>query len=209
VNPVKRRGKQAERARQTRQRILDAARTLFVSQGYGATTLQEIADQAGVSVQTIYFSFGNKGSVLKELVDVTIAGDDEPIATLDRPWFRESVELPTAAEQLKAHVHGTRRVLDRVSAITEVVRTAVLTDPGLAERWQYDTDPRHTVQTVAAKALASKPDIDPHLSVEQIADRLFGLLSPDLYLLMIRDRRWAPDEWEHWIYDTLRSQLCR
>jgi AcrR family transcriptional regulator len=208
VNPVNTRGKQAEKARQTRQRILDAASELFVSQGYGATTLQQIADRAGVSVQLIYFSFGNKRSVLKEVVDVSIAGDDEPVATMDRPWFRQAVEATTAAEQVAAHVHGTRQVLDRVAPITEVLRTAALTDPELASLWQQDADPRHLVQTVAAEALVTKPDAAPALSAEQIADRLYGLLSPELYLLLVRDRGWTPEEWEHWVCDTLRAQLC-
>ena len=75
-------GKKGEKSRQTRRRILEAAYELFVEQGYGATTLQDVATRAGVAVQTIYFAFGNKPSLLKELVDVTIAGDDEPISTM-------------------------------------------------------------------------------------------------------------------------------
>lgn len=66
-------GKRGDKARETRRRIIDAAAELFVEQGYGATKLQEIADRAGVAVQTIYFVFRNKPSLLKELVDVAIA----------------------------------------------------------------------------------------------------------------------------------------
>lgn len=206
---VKPQGKQADRSRRTRHRIVEAATELFVDQGYGATTLQEIADRAGVSVQTIYFAFGNKGSVLKEVVDVSIAGDDEPIPTLERPWFRDVVNQPTARKQLAAHVHGTCAVLERVAPITEVLRTAALMDPELTKLWQQDSDPRHIVQTEAAKALAIKPGVAPGLTVEQIADRLYALLSPEMYLLLVRDRGWSPEEWERWTLRTLQSQLCR
>src|SRR5215208_7526385 len=90
----------SEKARLTRARILDAAGELFVRDGYGATALQDIATKAGCAVQTIYYSFGNKQTVLKELVDRTVAGDDEPVATMDRPWFRAALATDTADEHL-------------------------------------------------------------------------------------------------------------
>src|SRR5215467_9175446 len=108
---VKSTGKRGEKSRRTRRRILQAAYELFVEQGYGATTLQGIAERAGVAVQTIYFVFGNKPSLLKELVDVTIAGDDEPIPTMRRDWFQDALAADTAAAHLRAHVRGTCDIL--------------------------------------------------------------------------------------------------
>ena len=109
---VKKSDGRSEKARLTRGRILDAAGELFVRDGYGATALQDIATKAGCAVQTIYYSFGNKQTVLKELVDRTIAVYDEPVATLDRPWFRDALAAETAQEQLRRHVSGTRAVLE-------------------------------------------------------------------------------------------------
>src|SRR3569833_4652111 len=97
----------------TRRRMLEAARELFVVKGYGATTLKEIADRAGVAVQTIYFTFGNKRVLLKELVDVAIAGDLEPVATMARPWFRDAVAPPAAEAHVRLHVRGARGVQER------------------------------------------------------------------------------------------------
>ena len=79
----------AARTRATRRRIVDAAAELFVERGYGVTTLEQIAARAGVAVQTVYFHFGNKRTVLKEAVDVAAVGDDEPVALLERPWLDE------------------------------------------------------------------------------------------------------------------------
>jgi AcrR family transcriptional regulator len=205
---VKSTGKKGEKSRQTRRRILQAAHELFVDQGYGATTLQGIAERAGVAVQTIYFAFGNKPSLLKELVDVTIAGDDEPIPTMQRAWFLGALATDTAQAQLQAHVRGTCDVLQRVAPITEVLRAAGAQDPNLAGLWQQDSDPRLDVQTAAARSLAAKPGAKAHLSVEHTADVLFGLLSPELYRLFIRDRGWTPQRFEQWAYDTLHAQLC-
>ena len=208
MRQAKSESKRAQKVRETRRRMLEAARELFIEHGYGATTLQDVADRAGVAVQTIYFVFGNKRSLLKELVDVSVAGDDEPVATIDRTWFRDAAAAQTAAAQLRAHAHGTRRILDRAAPITEVLRSAAATDPEVADLWQQDVNPRFTVQAIAAKALVAKPGARAELSAERAADLLFGLLSPELYLLFVRDRRWTPEQWEQWVYETLRAQLC-
>lgn len=200
-------GKRAEQARQTRRKIVEAARELFIERGYGAAALQDIADRAGVAVQTIYFTFGNKRTLLKELGDITIAGDDEPVATMDRPWFRDALAAGTAAEQLRGLVHGARKVLERIAPIVEVLRTAATVEPEVAALWRKDTDPRFTVYATAAKALVTKPDARAGMSAEHAADVLFGLLSPELYLVFVRDRGWSPERWERWVYETLRAQL--
>ncbi|MFI0465723.1 TetR/AcrR family transcriptional regulator [Saccharopolyspora sp. 5N102] len=208
MSAVNKGGKRAEKARRTRLRMLQAAGELFVERGYGATPLQDIADRAGVAVQTIYFTFRNKRNLLKEVVDTAIAGDDEPIATMDRPWFREALGAETAEAQLRAHVAGTRLIMERVAAIAEVLRIAAATEPEVTELWPQGPDPRHTVQAAAAEALVAKPGARADVSAEQAADVLFGLLSPELYLLVVRDRGWKPEQWEQWVFELLRAQLC-
>jgi AcrR family transcriptional regulator len=208
MDHVKRPDKRAERSRLTREKVIGAARELFVAQGYGATSLQEVADRAGVAVQTVYFVFRNKRTLFKDVVDTSIAGDTEPVATMDREWFRAACAEPTAAGQLRAHVHGTREILGRVAPIMPLIAAAAATDPEIAAQWPDGPDPRYTVQYAAAEALAGKPDARPGLSVEMAADLLFGLLSPQLYLIFVRDRDWSPDTWEAWARAALISQLC-
>jgi hypothetical protein len=105
-------------------------------------------------------------------------------------------------------VQGTRDILQRVAPIMDVLRAAGAHDPSLAGMWQQDTNPRLDVQTAAAQSLMAKPGAKAQLSVDQAADVLFGLLSPELYLLFTRDRGWTPKRWEQWTYDTLHAQLC-
>ncbi|MCG5463410.1 TetR/AcrR family transcriptional regulator [Micromonospora sp. MED01] len=208
MDRVKRPDKRAERSRRTREKVVEAARELFIAQGYGATSLQEVADRAGVAVQTVYFVFRNKRTLFKDVVDTSIAGDTEPVATMDREWFRAACAEPTAAGQLRAHVHGTREILGRVAPIMPLIAAAAATDPEIAAQWPDGPDPRYTVQYAAAEALVGKPDTRPGLSVEMAADLLFGLLSPQLYLIFVRDRDWSPDAWEEWARTALTSQLC-
>ncbi|MEU7004071.1 helix-turn-helix domain-containing protein [Nonomuraea sp. NPDC046570] len=208
MSDVKRTSKRAQKAQETRRRILKAALELFVQDGYGATNLQDIADRAGVAVQTIYFVFGNKRTLLKELVDVTIAGDDEPVATMDRPWYVDALAAGTAQDMLRAYVTGTTSVLERVAPIGKVLDGACASDPEVAALWPHDVDPRYVVQQGAAKALVGKPDARAEISAEEATDLLYGLLSPELYLLFVHERGWSRERWERWVYQTLRSQLC-
>ncbi|MBT2442782.1 TetR/AcrR family transcriptional regulator [Streptomyces sp. ISL-36] len=200
-------GSRSDRAKGTRRRIIAAATELFLLNGYGATTLQQVADQAGVAVQTIYFTFRNKPGLLKELVDVAIAGDDAPVATMDRPWFAQVVDAPDAGSGLAALVAGSRTVLERAAAVSEMVRAAAAAHPELRDVWPERQDPRHTVHTAAAEALLDKPGARPGLTVEEAADILYALLSPELFLILTRDRAWTPAAWERWAADTLATQL--
>jgi len=205
---VKRPSKRAEKAQETRRRIVQAATDLFVADGYGATNLQDVADRAGVAVQTIYFVFGNKRALLKELVDVTIAGDTEPIATMERPWFTEAVAMRAAPDMLAAYVPGSSAVLARVAPIMRVLEAAVANDPEVSALWPQDEDLRYVVQRAAAEALVTKSGRRKGLTVDKAADLLYGILSPELYLLFVRDRAWSHDHWVKWATQTLKAQLC-
>ncbi|GAA2033870.1 TetR/AcrR family transcriptional regulator [Catenulispora yoronensis] len=205
MSPVN--GKQAEKARQTRRRVLGAAEELFVERGYGVTTLQEVADRAGVSVQTIYFTFRNKRTLLKELADVVVAGDDEPIPTMERAWFTAAMAAPTADEQLRAHVEGAVGVASRSSAIFDVLRTAAAQEAELAEMWRLGNVNRLIVQRAAAEALLAKPGARAGVGAERAADLLYAMLSPELYLVLVRDRGWTAEQYVEWAYESLRAQL--
>ena len=199
--------KRGGRARQTRRRIIDAAGALFIEHGYGATTLQQIANRAGVAVQTVYFVFGNKLTLLKELVDVVIAGDDEPVATMERPWFTAIADATTAGSALARLIAGTRAMLERVATITEMLRAAAATNPEIRSQWPDRLDPRYTVISTAVASLMGKPGARSGIPAAEATDIVYALLSPELFLVLTRDRGWSPTSWERWVYDTLASQL--
>ncbi|HEY3687627.1 MAG TPA: helix-turn-helix domain-containing protein [Streptosporangiaceae bacterium] len=207
MSTVKRPDKRAERSRQTREKIIDAARDLFVEDGYGATNLQAVADRAGVAVQTIYFVFHNKRTLFKDVVDTTIAGDTEPVATMDRPWFQAALAAETADDLLRTYTKGSRAILDRVAPIMAMVASASAADPEIATLWPTDTDPRYTVVSTLAKSLVTKPDARPGLTPKTAADIIYALLSPELYLVLVRDRSWPSSRYQRWAHELLRTQL--
>lgn len=199
-------GVRAAKAAATRARMLEAARALFIERGYAATTMQAIAAEADVAVQTLYFTFATKRAILKEVLDVAIAGDTEPVATLDRPWVAEAMAAPPLA-QIGRHVEATARIHERVVPVLEVVRSAAAADPEIAELWQTGVDQRHTVMTAFAGALAAKTALRGGTTVARAADVLLAVLAPEIYHLLVNQRGWTPDEWREWAFDALVRQL--
>src|SRR5690242_8489793 len=74
-----------ESARRTRRQIVSAAAELFVERGYAGTTVEAVAERAGVSRRTVFSSVGSKVELLKTAWDWAVVGDDEPVAVADRP----------------------------------------------------------------------------------------------------------------------------
>src|SRR4051812_12289938 len=92
--------RRAAQAATTRRRVLAAATALFQAQGSAATPVRAVAGGAGVSVQTVEAQFGSKPRLLKACIDVAIAGDDEAVPVLERPWTADAQAATTPAELL-------------------------------------------------------------------------------------------------------------
>jgi AcrR family transcriptional regulator len=210
VKPDREHGtRRAQQARATRRRIIDRAANLFVEQGYAATTLDQIAAAAGVAVQTVYFHFRNKATVLKEVVDVAAVGDDEPVPLLDRPWVRRVRDEPDGRRALASYLRNSRAIFGRIAPIVRVVWGAAGSDPEMAAQWQTNRDQTYTAQRTVVRWLADKHALRPGLSVDRAADIVFGLVSIDLYLLFTVERGWTPTQWERWVDETLAAAILR
>ncbi|WP_378733807.1 helix-turn-helix domain-containing protein [Nocardia brasiliensis] len=199
-------GVRAAKTTANRAKMLAAARELFTSRGYTATTMKAIAEEAGMAVQTLYFTFATKRAILSELLDVEIAGDTEPVATLDRPWFAEAVAA-APAEQIRQQVAAAATIFARASPLLEVIRSAAATDPELAELWRTNIAQRHTVQLRLAEALAAKTPLRRGIDAARAADIALAVLAPETYHLLVHERGWSADEWADWAADSLAVQL--
>jgi AcrR family transcriptional regulator len=196
-------------ARATRRRIIDAATELFLRQGYAATKLDQIAGQAEVAVQTVYFHFNNKRTILKEVVDVASVGDDLPVALLDRPWVQQMVDAPDAPAVVAIWMHTSRAIFARVAPIMIIVRDAASNDPDMAAQWEINQEQRHIAHRLLAQQLADRRALRAGLSVEEATDILFALISLELYVLLTIERRWPPSQWERWCTDTVVRTVLR
>ena len=201
--------RRGEQARATRRRIVDAAAALFVEHGYPPTTLDQIAERAGVAVQTVYFHFGNKRTVLKEAVDVAAVGDDEPMPLLDRPWLEQIRVEPDPHRVIALWVQTSRTILGRIAPIMRVVRDAAAGDPDMADQWAINEQQRDTAYRLLAQLLADRGALKPDISVDEATDIIFALLSIELYLLLTATRGWTPERWERWTVATFGTTLLR
>ncbi|MGI5290580.1 TetR/AcrR family transcriptional regulator [Nonomuraea polychroma] len=201
--------RRATQARATRRRIIDAARELFLRQGYASTTLDQIAAAAGVAVQTVYFHFGNKATVLKEIIDVLSVGDDEPMPVLDRPWIEQVREEPDGHRALAIWLANSRVIFGRVAPIMTIVRDAAGADAEMAAQWETNQGQRYIAHHVLAGLLADKQALHPALSTEEAADVIFTMISFEVYHLLTRVRGWTPDQWERWIHKILAAAILR
>src|SRR5918998_2738818 len=104
----------AEQARATRRRIIAAATEQFLALGYGATRLDQVAERAGVAVQTVFFHFGNKRTLLKEALDAAAVGDDEPAALLERPWVEQIQQETDPRQIIELWMVTGRAIVERV-----------------------------------------------------------------------------------------------
>jgi len=214
VDPVKgiagrRTTRRGEQARATRRRIVDAAATLFIEIGYTPTTLEQIAERAGVAVQTVYFHFGNKRTVLKEAVDVAAVGDYEPVPLLDRPWLEQIRAEPDSHRVVALWVSTSRTIFGRIGPIMRVVRDAAGGDSDMAAQWATNEQQRDAAYRLLAQLFAERGALKQDISVDAATDIIFALLSIELYLLLTVTRGWTPERWERWTTATLGTTLLR
>jgi AcrR family transcriptional regulator len=193
---VKPRLSRAEQARATRRRIVAAAASQFVAHGYGATLLDQVAEQAGVAVQTVYFHFGNKRTLLKEALDVAAVGDDEPVPLMERPWVREIQEETDPVRIVELWLAAAREIIDRIAPLMRVVRGATGTDPEVAAQWDTNQAQTRTANGFLVQLLAGRDALKPGLDVEQARDIAFVLSNAETYLQFTDVCGWTPDEWQ-------------
>jgi AcrR family transcriptional regulator len=199
--------RRSEQARETRRAILEAARLLFTERGYGSTTIGAVAGQARVAAETIYAAFGNKRSILAELVDVSIAGDDAPVPILERPWVLRLREEPDPRARLRILARNGRSMLERSTPILEVLRGAAATDPEIAGLWRRYKAQRLEGQRVLLGIVTEGGGLREGLTPDTALDVVFTLGSPETYGLLVGDRGWSPAAFERWYEDALARLL--
>jgi AcrR family transcriptional regulator len=141
----------------TRERVLAAARELFLGQGYGATTIEQIAELAGVSKPTVFSAVGNKQAVMAAVRTVALRGDDESPAIAERePWQRVLAE-PDLYRAVELEVEHLAELWSRWAELKEVLRGAAKSgEPALRELWTTGEQQRMTVARRFVAALAAK-----------------------------------------------------
>jgi AcrR family transcriptional regulator len=202
VGPSRRHSSRLARVQATRDLVLSCATNLFVRQGYLATTMGDIASDAGVAVQTLYLRFGGKAALLKASFDVAVSGDDQPVAVAERAWVEELRRDPDLERALRLLVSSARRILERaVPLFTRIEEAAA--DPEVAELLLDLKRQKLEMVGIFADILRAKVDFDKTVSLERATDLLYAMGSEELFRVLCVERGWSKERWEEFIFTSL------
>jgi AcrR family transcriptional regulator len=196
-----------DRAKATQWRIMKAAYTLFSEQGYAETTMAQIAEAAGVAVQTVYFTFHTKPALLSRAYEVAVGGEPEPLIPEQQPWFAEMRSAPDIAIALRAFVTGSGEIMRRVTPLYFAARVAANTDADAARVMTFNENGRAVGYRECLELLRTKAELRPGLSLERATDLLLLFVGPDAYRALVDGRGWSHDEWIDWTVAAVAEQI--
>ena len=195
----------ADQAEQTRHRILESAFRLFAESGYAGTTIAAVAEDAGVSPETIYLSLGGKRGLLEGAIEMAITGEENQ-ATEDHAWWTTVAQLPGAPERLERMVEYSCTILARTRPIHAVIRGAADNEAFAAVLGRRLLHDRLTAQTERVRRYLGD-DLRAGLSVDEAGQRYCVLAGPELYHLLTVELGWTADQHERWLTELLKTEL--
>ena len=196
-----------ERARATRRRIIDAALARFLDEGYAATTMETIALDAGVAVQTVYFTFHTKAELL--LAALSVAGGEPDAAEdpVDRAWFGRVMAANSGARRLALIVELGNEIYVRIGPLMPAVRAASSVDPAVDLAWQGLVARRREGMRRVIDVFAERGELRPDLEPSLALDLLFGLHRSEIYLAFTQECGWPLERYKAWQFATLAQAL--
>jgi AcrR family transcriptional regulator len=191
----------AENAATTRHSILESARELFVLQGYGRTTVAQIAAHASVAVDTIYATVGRKPALMRQLVETSISGRDHAVPARQREYVQRIEAAETAAEKILLYAEAITSIQQRLAPIFVALRDAASTDDECKALWREIGDRRAANMREFAGNLRGTGDLRPDLTDQQVADVIWSMNAAEYWVLLVGERGWTPQEFQGWLVD--------
>ncbi len=194
-------------ARATRRSIVEAATSLFVVRGYAATTIDAVAEAAGVSRKTVFQSVGGKAQLLKLAWDWSLVGDDEPVPMAERPMVKriQAQTDPEVAIALWAAMQT--EIAARAAALGHVLEAAADVDSDAAELLALSESQSRCGAAAFAAFLDSIDGLGPGLSQDEAADICWVHLSFTAYRRLVIARGWSPEKFERWLARSVTLNL--
>jgi AcrR family transcriptional regulator len=194
---------------QARQRkIVEAATTLFVEHGFGATSIDHIAAAADVSSPTIYATYGSKAAVLEAAIEIALFGGEDEIPLLDQAPSLAGISAGNATARFAAYAKFFRTLNERVAPLARVMEQAASSDPAIKEtRSRMGASMRANcnqwIKQLGPKALRSG------LLPTHAADVMGTIIGPYTYSLLTVDGALTPDDYERWLAHALPHLLLK
>lgn len=193
------------KAEQTRTLILDVAEHAFLQDGYAATTMAGVAKGAGVSAETIYKSFDNKAGLVRAIYERGLTGTGEIPAYQRSDGVREHLDDPR--ELMRKWGALTAEVASTVTPILLLIRSASVTDASMAELLRLSNTHRIVRMKHNADFLAERGFLKEGVSLSEAIDVMWTVSSPELYELLVLQRRWTSSQFGGFVADTMAAAL--
>lgn len=196
------------RGADTRRKIEEAAGQLFTERGYPSTTMQAIADEAGVHVQTVYLAYGTKAAVLAATGARLVAGREDPSShPSERAWARAVMAATDPAEKIRLYVRHIADVTSRTLRLIDMLRVTATAEVEVAEFLERMLQGRWEGAFALLGSLADEGVLRPHLEATDAADITYALASQETFRALIEERGWSATHAETWVAEQLEVAL--
>ena len=199
---------QAERSALTRRKLLSAARDMFITDGYNATTMTRVAERAGVAVQTVYFVFHTKGELLTNVYETAVLGDNRPTPPDESGWYRLATTADDLHDAIAAFAGGCAAILRRTAPLEAVVRAAGPTEPGVQAAHNNGEILRQRGYRAFVDTLLQRRLLPETTDQQETADVLLTLLGPHVYATLTMDRGWSHQQYVDWAVRVIPQLLA-
>lgn len=210
VNRRYRSPRRRAQAEATREAILDAAHELFLTKGYGATSIRAVAQAAEVSEQTVYNAFGDKPSLLVAVGVRVVSGALAPDLAEGGDLRAQLLATDDPLERIEIAARWERMIWEHgMLRFESMVLDAAATDPRAAEiaetTWRRKYEENKPLFAIAFPEDLRPPGDDP----DEAYDLFFALGSAAFTRILIDERGWSFDDYERWIAKILRRLFTR
>jgi AcrR family transcriptional regulator len=197
--------------RETRRRLLAAAKAEFAEHGYAAATVIRIAERADMSVQTIYSNWGNKRNLLRAVMESSVTGDEDVVLVAGQPpaVITATLDPADATDPVRVLAHLSRqyRLLAERSAVGwQTYRDGAAVDPDIAADWRHLNDMRRqAIRAMITRVPAAA--LRPGLTPAEAGDTAWVIASPDTHDQLVRQAGYSYDQMEAWVRGTLSAAI--
>ena len=194
-------------ARQTRARIMAAAARRFLAHGYSGTTMRAIALDADVALPTVELAFRTKARLLKAVIDVATAGDDEHVAMLERQWATQAQSIAEAPGFIAAFARVLTTSAERAAGLTAAALEGARTDEDIAAVAAQLMTQRQVMAAWLVDGIMLRATLRDETSRADAADTVWTLMDPVIFRRLTEDRHWSPSQFERWFTDSVTRLL--
>jgi AcrR family transcriptional regulator len=194
----------SDQAQRTRVAVVEAAGRCFVESGYAGTTMRDIADAAGVSVQTV-FGQGSKAALLLACVDRAVVGDDEGPALIQREQVGRLLASPDKQEKLRILRELALHLVPRTGPVLRAFASAAAVEPEIATAWAQYGQRRYQDYRAVIESFA--PWLRAGFDVDRATDVFWAVFADSTAEALMVYRGWSLEEYGDWLVDAFDRLL--